>query len=41
MIKYQTGALGKQLYLPQNLLDSIVPDTQFSTELNTKFDTFG
>ena len=26
------------MYLPQNLLDSIVPDTLFSIELKTKFD---
>lgn len=37
--KVSEWALGKQLYLPQNLLDSIVPDTLFSIELKTKFDT--
>ncbi len=36
--KVSEWALGKQLYLPQNLLDSIVPDTLFSIELKTKFD---
>ena len=37
--KVSEWALGKQLYLPQNLLDSFVPDTLFSIELKTKFDT--
>jgi asparagine synthase (glutamine-hydrolysing) len=37
--KVSEWALGKQLYIPQNLLNSIVPDTLFSIELKTKFDT--
>ena len=35
--KVSEWALGKQLYLPQNLLDSIVPDTLFSIELKPNF----